>query len=76
MIPSGDQAASGPQPTPDDEPQRGDAPRAGDAQGHAAAAPGDKPTLRNQLRHTMATVTPEERHAKSVAAAALLTNTA
>ena len=38
--------------------------------------PGDKPTLRNQLRHAIAAVTPEERHAKSLAAAALLTSTA
>ena len=34
----------------------------------------DKPTLRNHLRHVLAAVTPEERHASSVAATALLSS--
>jgi 5-formyltetrahydrofolate cyclo-ligase len=36
----------------------------------------DKPTLRNHLRQTLAAVTPEQRHARSAAATALLTGTA
>lgn len=34
----------------------------------------DKPTLRKQLKQTLAEITPEQRHAKSIAATALLTS--